>query len=235
MVEGKVNESFGLTLGAWRKDASPGKDKRLRFLMRTLALDTHPVNAIRYQLLHRAASAVITGEQYRAIAAIVLVHSFSEERTGWPDYQAFARLFGVEARLGSVQRLSGASAVPLYGLWVVGNCLFLQSWASAGVGFEKSDQRPTGTLPFGPHGVFWHRTPARLVMVDRHPPLQEPNAVVRWVCPNDDVRAFHQLLGKFPEDLLRLNADRATDLDEFDHLKAPLAPFILRHKTLVPL
>lgn len=127
MVEGKVSESFGPTLGEWRRDASPGKDERLRFLLRTLGLNAHPVDAIRYQLLHRAASAVITGEQYRAIAAIILIHSFSEERVGWPDYQAFTRLFGVEATLGSVQRLSGASAVPLFGLWVIGDCSFLQS------------------------------------------------------------------------------------------------------------
>ena len=86
-----------------------------------------PIGTIRYQLLHRAASAIITGEQYRAAAAVLLVHSFSEERVGWSDYQAFTRLFGVEAALGSVQRFGGASTIPLFGLWVVGNCSFLQS------------------------------------------------------------------------------------------------------------
>lgn len=127
MVEGKVDESFGPTLEEWQTEASPGKRKRLSFLLRTLDLDAAPAGAIRYQLLHRAASAIVTGEQYRAAAAVLLVHSFSEEIVGWSDYQGFTRLFGVEAVRGSVQRLGGASTVPLFGLWVVGNRSYLTS------------------------------------------------------------------------------------------------------------
>jgi hypothetical protein len=58
---------------------------------------------------------------------MLLVHSFSEELVGWTDYQQFTRLFGVEAALGSVQHLPSSSTVPLFGLWVVGNCSFLES------------------------------------------------------------------------------------------------------------
>src|SRR2546427_6672588 len=86
MVEGKVSESFGPTLGEWRSEATQGKEQRLQFLLRTLGLIEEPADSIRYQLLHRAASAVITGEQFRAAAAVMLVHSFSERRFGWTDY-----------------------------------------------------------------------------------------------------------------------------------------------------
>lgn len=127
MVEGKVNESFGPTLDEWRSEASPGKEERLSFLLRSLSLGTVPAGSVRYQLLHRAASAIITGEQYRAAAAVLIVHSFNQERAGWSDYQAFTRLFGVEAAVGSVQRLGSPSSVPLFSVWVVGNPLFLQS------------------------------------------------------------------------------------------------------------
>lgn len=127
MVEGKVNESFGPTLGEWRGDASPGKELRLWFLLRALGLMEDPAASIRYQLLHRAASSVITGEQFRAAAAVMLVHSFSEQRAGWSDYQSFAALFGVDAKEGVVQRLGRNSRIPLFGVWVVGNCSFLQS------------------------------------------------------------------------------------------------------------
>lgn len=127
MVEGKVGESFGPTLDEWRSEASPGKKKRLRFLLGSLGLATVPEGTIRYQLLHRAASAIITGEQYRAAASVLVIHSFSQERAGWTDYQAFTSLFGVEAELGSVQRLGGASKIPLFGVWVAGNPRFLQS------------------------------------------------------------------------------------------------------------
>ena len=127
MVEGKVNESFGPTLTEWLIDASPGKNERLDFLLRTLSLPTRLSGDIRYQLLHRAASAIITGEQYHAKAAIVLVHSFSKENAGWKDYEAFIHLFGVNAERNVVQRLAGATSIPLFGAWVTGNLKFLDS------------------------------------------------------------------------------------------------------------
>ena len=126
MVEGKVSETFGPTLGEWRDDASPGKVSRLQFLLSTLGLLENPADSIRYQLLHRAVSSVITGEQFRAAAAIMIVHSFSEQRVGWSDYQSFAALFGVTAIEGVVQKLGTDSKIPLFGVWVVGDCSFLR-------------------------------------------------------------------------------------------------------------
>lgn len=127
MVEGKVSESFGPTIGEWRAGASSGKQQRLSFLLKTLGLSAQPDGTRRYQLFHRAASAVLEGERYRAIAAVLLVHSFSSDRAGWPDYEAFLRLFGVRAELASIQRLPGAQRVPLFAAWVPGDCQFLTS------------------------------------------------------------------------------------------------------------
>lgn len=127
MVEGKVNESFGPTLGDWGDEASAGKEERLSYLLRTLGLSDVPKEGIRYQLLHRTASALITGEPYRAAAAMLIIHSFSKERTGWPDYQSFTRLFGVEAEVGVIQRLGVNTAIPLFGVWVVGNPTYLDA------------------------------------------------------------------------------------------------------------
>lgn len=128
MVEGKVSESFGPTLEGWLHGASSGKRERLSFLLRSLGLITAPEGTIRYQLLHRAASAIITGEQYRAVAAVLVIHSFSQSRVGWSDYQAFTRMFGVDAAVGTVQCLrNDSSGIPLFGIWVVGDPGFLQS------------------------------------------------------------------------------------------------------------
>lgn len=127
MVEGKVRESFGPTLEEWLKDPSPGKTRRLSFLTRALGLDQVPPGDIRYQLLHRAVSAIITGEQYRAVAAVLLIHSFSEEHAGWSDYVAFADLFGIRAVHGSIQRLRSTANIPLYSAWITGDCSFLKS------------------------------------------------------------------------------------------------------------
>jgi len=125
MVEGKVNESFDKRIGEWLKDASPGKERRLKFLLKTLGLEGPVSDSIRYQLLHRAASAIISGEQYRAVAAVMVIHSFSQERTGWSDYRDFLALFGVDATEGKVQRLSSATKPPLFAAWVVGDPAFL--------------------------------------------------------------------------------------------------------------
>ncbi|MGH9861177.1 MAG: DUF6946 family protein [Candidatus Acidiferrales bacterium] len=96
-------------------------------LLRTVGLSSAPDGASRYQLFHRAASAVLEGERYRAVAAVMLVHSFSQERVCWPDYQAFLQLFGVRAEVGAIQRLPGAQRVPLFVAWVLGDCRFLSS------------------------------------------------------------------------------------------------------------
>lgn len=125
MVEGKVNESFGPTLHDWKVDASAGKDERLGFLLRTLGISKPPNDGIRYQFLHRAASAIITAEQYRAVAAMVLVHSFSPQLVGWGDYETFVGLFGVAAQADTVQRLTSATSVALLAGWVTGDCSFL--------------------------------------------------------------------------------------------------------------
>lgn len=127
MVEGKVSESFGPTIVEWRKASSPGKEERLSFLLRTVGLAGAPDSASRYQLFHRAASAVLEGERYRAVAAIILVHSFSRERACWPDYQAFLELFDVAVEVGKLQRLPGTQRVPLFAAWVLGDCTFLKS------------------------------------------------------------------------------------------------------------
>ncbi len=126
MVEGKVDEAFGPTLHEWIAQASLGKKERLRFLIGSLGLGSQPQGTIRYQLLHRAASAIITGEQYHAVAALLVIHSFSRALSGWPDYQAFTRLFGVDAVRGMVQLLSGATKIPLFSVWVLGDQSFLE-------------------------------------------------------------------------------------------------------------
>jgi hypothetical protein len=127
MVEGKVEESFGPTLGEWRMEASPGKVERLKFLLDTLGIGAVPDGAVRYQLLHRAASTIVEGQRYRAVAALLLVHSFSERNTGWSDYAAFLRLFGVSASIGQVHRLPNPTSIPLFATWVQGDLSFLKS------------------------------------------------------------------------------------------------------------
>ena len=64
-VEGKVDEAFGPTVSERRTDNSEGVEIRLKFLLQCLGLSEIP-GSIRYQLLHRTASAVIAAQQFFA-------------------------------------------------------------------------------------------------------------------------------------------------------------------------
>ena len=74
MVEGKVNESFDVELTDWMKRASDNKKVRLSGLCDILGLGYPPNLSLRYQLLHRTASAIITAEKFKTDIAIMLVH-----------------------------------------------------------------------------------------------------------------------------------------------------------------
>jgi hypothetical protein len=110
-VEGKGSESFGPTLAAWRRENTANRQTRLRGLCEELGLDCRLIpDDLRYQLLHRAASAVMAARSFGSRHAVLLVHSFSATRRGYPDFARFAALLGVEAapgRLSSPVHLNG--------------------------------------------------------------------------------------------------------------------------------
>jgi hypothetical protein len=73
---------------------------------------------VRYQLLHRSASALIEAERFKADIALMIVHSFSRENIGLADFQVFTELFGVQSVPNQVFRLGNLSSVPLYAAWM---------------------------------------------------------------------------------------------------------------------
>lgn len=92
-IEGKVDEPFGPLVGDWR-DGSPGKKRRLKSLCSMLVLCPDAVDELRYQLFHRTAAVLLEAQRYEADAAMMLVHSFSEQAAGFADFQAFADRLG---------------------------------------------------------------------------------------------------------------------------------------------
>lgn len=117
-VEGKVSESLGNTLDEWRKGESDGKRERLAFLVGTLGLTGELPGTLRYQLLHRTASAMIEAERFRANIALMMIESFSTEDVGLTDFQAFTQLFGVHSEPDRIVRLSQLKGITLYVGWV---------------------------------------------------------------------------------------------------------------------
>ena len=125
-VEGKVDESFGPLVSEWLVNASAGKQRRLAHLTGTLGLHVEAVVPLRYQFLHRAASAVYEAHRYRARVAVLMVQSFDPGNAGLVDFQAFAVALGASSADGG--RLAGPVACE-------GVDLFL-GWAAERPGVE---------------------------------------------------------------------------------------------------
>jgi hypothetical protein len=124
-VEGKVNEPFDVTLGEWKETESKGRVSRLEFLAKTLALTGPVPDSIRYQLLHRTASAVIEARRFGATHAVMLVHSFSKDNLWFDDFAAFCELFGLLPSVGQLVTASAFGNIPLHLGWVHGDERFL--------------------------------------------------------------------------------------------------------------
>jgi hypothetical protein len=88
-VEAKAGEDFGPTLAAKMTEPSAGQDSRLTYLQKLLGRNFDP--AIRYQLLHRTASALLIARDFHASTAVMLVHSWNSSREQHGDFAAFAK------------------------------------------------------------------------------------------------------------------------------------------------
>ena len=127
-VEGKAGEPFGPVVSEWLRDDQGGKAQRLAYLLETLGLtpDT-PLGDLRYQLLHRTASAVIEAGRFNAAQAMMIVHAFGDDRGGFADFESFAQTLGIEPRRGHISLASTTSMVPLWLGWIDGEARYLES------------------------------------------------------------------------------------------------------------
>lgn len=125
MVEGKASEPFGDTIADWKAQVTKGKAIRLRYLCNLLGLDVAQVNYIRYQLLHRTASAFIEAQRFNAPNALMFVHSFSTENEWFEDYQQLLALFGVRGEINSLTFAKNINGVDLYFGWAKGHEKYL--------------------------------------------------------------------------------------------------------------
>jgi hypothetical protein len=115
-VEGKAGEPFGKRVAEWL-DGSDKKEKRLEGLCKILGLSRAAALPLRYQLLHRLASAILEARRYRTSVAVLLVHSFKNDQKGFADFVAFLEALKFEKptpNTGLVRR-DGTS---LYAGWV---------------------------------------------------------------------------------------------------------------------
>ena len=64
--------------------------ERISYLERELGCASPLNDSIRYQLLHRTVSAILTARSFHAGIAVMLVHSFSQNSRWREDFEAFA-------------------------------------------------------------------------------------------------------------------------------------------------
>ena len=126
-VEGKVEEPFGPTVGEWKLEASTGKDRRLAWLTDSLGLSSPIPDSIRYQLLHRAASAIMEAGRFGARHAAMLVHSFSKNDSWFGDFAAFASLFSLSAARDQLLSTELPNGLPFHLAWIRGDMRFLNA------------------------------------------------------------------------------------------------------------
>ncbi len=88
-VEAKVDETFGPTIREKMTDSSAGQLERLAYLEKELGLVKPLPGTVRYQLLHRSVSALLTARAFHAPVAVMLVHSFCPSSTWRNDFAEF--------------------------------------------------------------------------------------------------------------------------------------------------
>ncbi|MCI0407351.1 MAG: hypothetical protein L0191_02095 [Acidobacteria bacterium] len=119
-VESKVAEPFAEPLSKWLQDPSPGKLERIAYLKSVVGLAGDLSGELRYQLLHRAASALIEAHRFSARFAVLLVHSFSPTAASLPDFERFLLAFGANHEPGQLVQLGTPGGVPLFAGWAQG-------------------------------------------------------------------------------------------------------------------
>ena len=121
-VEAKAGEKLDGLVRDWLpKDGERSqKPERLAELQRLLALSDANVSAVRYQLLHRTASALKEAERFHARWAAVMIHSFnrSADEDSWQDFRYFGNLLGAQVEEGRFVQSQTATRVPLFLGWV---------------------------------------------------------------------------------------------------------------------
>ncbi len=127
-VEGKVDEDFGPTVQAKRRE---GAAERLAYLHELLQISPDVSAHLRYQLFHRSAAAILLAQQFFAPAALLLVHSFSPAHRRYSDFEAFGRALGVATERGSLAHVGERGGVQLFIGWAVGDQRFRADLSNA--------------------------------------------------------------------------------------------------------
>jgi hypothetical protein len=119
-VEAKAGEAFDKTIDQWLKDAkaTSGKPARLEHLRLILGIQAQIPMTTRYQLLHRAASAVLEAARFGAPDALLLIQSFASDPNSTTAFAHFGALVGCECAVNAIVEGPVLAGVRLHLGWV---------------------------------------------------------------------------------------------------------------------
>ena len=119
-VEAKVLEDFGPLLREKRASPSQNQESRLAYLHELLKVKSFDDN-VRYQLLHRTASAVLTAQEFHASTAVMLVHAFATPAERQGDFKAFCLAMTATEVTPGVYKVPNFEQPALYLAWCAGD------------------------------------------------------------------------------------------------------------------
>ena len=121
-IEAKAGEKLDLIVKDWllaNKERSHKSD-RLTDLCIWLAVDRSDIDSIRYQLLHRAASALKEAQRFGAAKALFLIQSFARERDSdsLDDFKKFGKVMHADVSENKIAFCERQKDVPLMLGWI---------------------------------------------------------------------------------------------------------------------
>lgn len=84
----------------------------------------HFDDSVRYQLLHRTASALLTAREFHAAAAVMLVHAFDTPASRRGDFEAFTAALDARQSAPLVYKVPSFEKPDLYLAWCDGDSEF---------------------------------------------------------------------------------------------------------------
>lgn len=134
-IEGKAGEPFDDTVDGWlhQDEKKDGRMERLEWLVEKLKLNpsAEGLGTLRYQLVHRTASALKEAERIAAFAAIMLIQGFPGAENSWDDFVRFGAYLGVQVKMNGLVKVPVHEEPQLYIGWVTSCCATDEEIASS--------------------------------------------------------------------------------------------------------
>lgn len=122
-VEAKVHEDFGPLVGGKRSGASSDQLARIAYLEELFHVDRF-ADELRYQLIHRTASALLTARDFHASSAVMVVQAWDAPAARRTDFEAFCRAVSAVQLAPLVFRLPAFAHPQLFVAWCDGDQSF---------------------------------------------------------------------------------------------------------------